>query len=119
MTQTISLPDFEDMYKRLESIKEVTAEKLLLEVQIKEREGDIVLLVTTDPTFFEGGKPPSMAKVSSSYIRNGVNGELTELRKRYAELSAELEYLKYRFDLDKIAIDVWRTQSANERRVVE
>jgi hypothetical protein len=49
----------------------------------------------------------------------GFDGELLKKREQLAELESELEYLRMRYELDKIVIDVWRTQSANKRKAVD
>ena len=121
MVKVINLPDFEDMYSRLEAIKEVGLNKLLMAQEIEEKEAEVVMVVTTEEKYFIGGKSPSMAHISRTYLVTGLDdtGILPEMRRTYARQCAEYEYLKMRFDLDKIAIDVWRTQSANERKAID
>ena len=119
MTQEIKLPDFEDMYGSLEAIKKIGLKKLLMIQAIEETEADIVLTVSTDKKYFIADKPPSMAHTQRTYLVKGIKGELPEMKKQLAIVTAELDYLKMKFDLDKLAIDVWRTQSANERKAID
>jgi hypothetical protein len=119
MSNELQLPDFEDMYKLLEEINALGVKKLLMSEAIDLREAEIILEVSTDGTYYVNGKPPTMTFINKTYLRKGLKGNLPKMREQLARVTAEYEYAKKKFDLDKIAIDVWRTQSANKRKVID
>ncbi len=118
MTILPTLPDFEDMYATIQEIKELTYNKLLLEVQIKDVVAHITKTAYTNSKYFTNGKPRPMSFIEKAWLFSGFNGELFEKRERFARTCADLEHIKLKFDLDKALIDVWRTESANKRLAV-
>jgi len=119
MTKEIQLPDFEDMYKLLKEIEALALKKLLMSEAIDLREAEIILEVSSNGDYYVNGKPPTMTFINKTYLRKGLKGNLPKMREQLARVLAEYEYVKKKFDLDKIAIDVWRTQSANKRKVID
>jgi len=113
------LPDFNDMYETIDRIKELTLTKLVLEIKIKEMISEITQASTNDVRYFVNDKPPSMAYLDKTFTFSGLDGELIPLRKELATLIAELEHIRLVFDLDNSRINVWRTQSANERKIID
>lgn len=111
----ILLPDFEEFFAIVEKIKATSLELANLELEIETAEADIIRRATRDGQFFVGGKMPSMEYLKNTFKITGFNGELCPLRKRVIELSVELDFLKKRYEILKIACDLWRTQSSNER----
>lgn len=118
MTTLPTLPDFEDMYQTIQKIKELTFNKLILEVQIKDAVASITKTAYSDSKYFVNGKPRPMSFIEKAWLFSGFNGELFEKRKSFARICADLEHIKLKFDLDKALIDVWRTESANRRLAV-
>ena len=114
----IDLPDFESMYKIVEEIRDKTLAHGILKAEIEEAESVITRTATENEEYFVGGKPPSQAHIQRAYFPTGFDGELLEKRKALAKLDTDVEYLKMRLDLDKLVIDVWRTESANKRLAV-
>lgn len=110
----IELPDFDMLFKLALEIKELSVEEGLLELEIKRSESDIIRNIVEKSQ----GKPPSMSYLQSTIAFTGVDNSLLDLRKRLVEVSSDLDYKKLLLDLYKRMIDVWRTQSANERVVV-
>lgn len=110
------LPDYEDFMTLADSIELTSKEKARLEIQIKTLETELVKKVTTDPTYFQSGKVPSMVYIESTWKYTGLDNELLPLRLRFSELTAELEKSKIKMDIYKTMLDIWRTLSANERK---
>jgi hypothetical protein len=110
----IELPDFDMLFQLALDIKNLSVKEGLLELEIKRSESDIIRHAVEGSQ----GKPPSMAYLQSTIAFTGVDGSLYNLRKELVEVSSELDYKKLLLDLYKRMIDVWRTQSANERIVV-
>jgi hypothetical protein len=115
----VEIPDFEDMYKNLEEIRKKSLSSKLLEKEIEADESYVTKEATSNTEYHVNGKPPSQAHINKSWLVTGFDGELLKKREQLAELESELEYLRMRYELDKIVIDVWRTQSANKRKAVD
>lgn len=110
-----NLPELETMLGIADEIAKVTVEKLSIERDIKARESKIVLETMSNPLYFVGGKPPSMAFIASTYLYTGIKDELLELRSRLADAIAEEARLKSRLDLLKEFFNMWRSMNASER----
>jgi len=113
-----TVPDFEDMMKVAEEIRDKSMAKSKLELKIDDKVAKTVHTVTTDSDFFVNGKPPSMAFIKTTYEFGGIHGELYELRQQLGVVTAELDYLKNKLDVYRQMIEVWRTVSANKRASV-
>lgn len=111
------LPNFDDMFELGEEIQALTLRKLALDVELKDGEAYVMRESMSNEKYFSGGKPPSVSFVTKAYLFTGFDGELLEKRMELAEVTAKLDGLKLKFDLNMSLIDVWRTKSANERRV--
>jgi hypothetical protein len=109
------LPDFEDMLKLVDEIKNLQFQKTLMDLDIKNKIADIYLTTSTDTTYYVGGKPPSVSFVKVTYEQVGLKKELIPIRNNLAELTAELRKLENKLAILRDMIDVWRTLSANER----
>jgi len=118
MTTLPTLPDFEDMFSTIQKIKELTFNKLSLEVQLKDAVSTITKSAYTNSKHFSNGKPRPMSFIEKAWLFSGFDGELLSLRQSYAEVCANLKHIELKFDLDKALIDVWRTESANKRLAV-
>jgi hypothetical protein len=110
-----TLPDFDDLMRMVDEIREMNILKALLDREIKSAEAMIVRDATNNPKYFIGGKPPSMTYVEAVYKYTGFENELLERRAQLAETTANLEALRIKFDTYKVMLDIWRTLSANER----
>lgn len=111
----IELPDFEDLQKLIDEIRELALKKSLLEIQINCQEAAAVRKATEDPTFFQQGKPLSATYVKAVYEYGGIDGEIIPKREALAVLMAELEAKRAMFGLQKDIIDIWRSEQANQR----
>lgn len=113
----INLPDFDEVRHCIETIKELSLKKALLDIKIKEEESRIVREVTNNQVYYVGGKPPSMSFIESTYLIDGLPGDntLKDLKTKFAHVSVELEYNKLLLEFYNKVADVWRTMTANER----
>lgn len=118
ITELNKLPDFDDLDALIFKIRDFSLEAEYLDVYIKSKEAEIIEDYTTNPSKFSNGKPISMTQLKSTVAFTGENKELVPKRNELARLRAEIEALKLKFGLEKAKIDVWRTQSANERMAV-
>lgn len=115
MTDKLQVPDIEEMFSLIDEIYKINKNKLLLDIEIKFFESETVKLVTTDTNYFQSGKPPSMAFIDATWKYTGIGNSLVEKRKELAILSAELDWSKAKLQTYRDLIDLYRTQSANER----
>ncbi len=116
MIDKFELPDFNDMARIVDRIKELSHRKIILENRIKSKEANIVKEATTNSAYYLNQKPPSMVYIQSTYLFTGFKGELLPLREELAQIISDLEHAKLTFRVFEDMIEVWRTQSANERR---
>ncbi len=118
MINTADLPDFNSMAEIVEKIRLLSYKKIVLENKIKSKEATIVKDALTKEEHFPNGKVPSMVFITSTYLFTGFKGELLPLREELAQTVSDLEHSKLTFRVFEDMIEVWRTQSANERRSV-
>lgn len=110
-----SIPDFDEFMKLVDEIGFLSFNKMSLEKDIKTAEANVVRECITSDKYFQGGKPPSMSYIESTYKYTGLNNEILPLRERYADLSAQLDKRKLQLSVYRDMLEVWRTLSANER----
>jgi hypothetical protein len=115
----VELPDFDDMIALATKIG-----KSKIELTISKNTLDVVLAsitkkVTSDPIYWMSGKPPSNAHIQDSYHVLGTSDEertqIFKLKDTIANLDGNLKTDEMIFDVYRELINVWRTQSANER----
>ena len=111
------LPDFDDLLSVTDDISKVLITKLSLDRQIKQKEAEVIVEVMKNEAYFVGGKPPSMALITSTYVYTGINGDILPLRDNLATATAEFERLKARLDLYKEFLNMWRSLNASERAI--
>lgn len=112
----VDLPDFDDMLRIGQQIKEKIIERDDLDIKIKSRESEIYRITATNSQYLtKDGKPPSASFVKATYEYPGLEGELLPLRKQYSVLIAEIENLRLVFDVMRMKVDLYRTESANKR----
>lgn len=112
------LPDFEDLFEISDKIRDLAIAKSALSLQIEEAEKMVVVKATTDETYFKGGKPPSMEFIKTTYMVTGFNDEILPLRREIGKVAAELEHSKIDLQIYLAMLDVYRTESANQRKIV-
>jgi len=119
MTKKVELPDFDDMIKLATKMGNEKTQIMLSEATLEMTLAEITEKVTTDSAYFVGGKAPSNAHISDTYHILGLNHEqktyLLTLRTEIATLTGELKADEALFKVYQEMINVWRTQSANER----
>ncbi len=113
----VSVPDFEEMFGLSSKIKDLLIAKSALTLQIEEAEKNVVITATTNEQYFKGGKPPSMEFIKTTYMVTGFNDELLPLRRELGKVLAELEKVRTDFQIYMAQIDVYRTESANTRKI--
>jgi len=74
------LPDFDDLLKKLDEIKALEFDRVLLDLEIRNMEADIYKEAVTDASYFVGGKPPAISYIKQTYAQTGFNGELKDRR---------------------------------------
>jgi len=111
----MKIPDFDMLETVANDIVELSRQKGLLEVKIKFEESEVVKKATSQPEFFQGGKPPSMAFIESTYKYQGFTGELIALRQELVEVTAKLEKARLTWEIFKQQFEIYRTESANNR----
>jgi len=109
MSALVDLPDVDQLQELVEEIYKVSREIAKLKLEIKVREAEIVRNSYSDE------KKISMSYIQNSLVVTGINNELVPLRARLAELETKCDYYKHKYEMLKMIIDIWRTQSANER----
>lgn len=111
----VQVPDFDDMMKVAKRIGSHTYEKLRLESELKFREKGIVLECQNNPTFFQNGKAPSMSFVEKTYLYTGIKDELMPLRLELISHLVALEEAELEFQIMKMQVSLFQTESANNR----
>lgn len=118
MSYKVQLPDIDEMFKLVDKITDLGYRKSMLELEISFEEARIVKKASVAPEYYQGGKPPSVTYINSTWKITGFDGELITKREELVKVSTELESSKLKFQLYKELVDLYRTQSANERSAV-
>lgn len=115
----VELPDFDDMMELAKKIGNEKTQIMLAESKLELMLAQLTDTVTKSKQYWVGDKPPSNAHISDTYHQLGINDEtrmmLWELRSEIANLTGELKEDEALFKVYQEMINVWRTQSANER----
>ena len=111
-----AIPDFEDLMKLADEIRQLSFYKMQLENKLKGREALIFQEAMSRP--LENGKFPSASFVTNAYLHTGFNGELMEDREKLAQTISDLEEKKIQLSIYRDMLEVFRTVSANERSTV-
>lgn len=116
----IELPDFDDMIKLASEIGNKKTKIMLSEANLDLVQAEITDIVTKDKKYWVGDKPPSNAHIISTYhilgISDSTKGTLAILKTEIAVLTGDLRADELLFRVNEEMIDVWRTQSASERK---
>jgi len=112
------IPEFEEFINTAGKIRELAVKKIKLENKIKSKESEVFRRAVKEEEFFIDGKIPSATYIENAYKRDGLDGSITELRDELADVDAELEFRKNELGIYNSMLDVFRTISANERKVI-
>lgn len=110
-----SIPDFDTLMKVAENIRDLLFEKMELDTEIKLGEAEVFKQSATNEEYFVNGKPPSVSYIENTYKFTGLKNELVPVRKKYSEVTAQLEHAKLTWEIFKFQLDLYRTESANSR----
>lgn len=111
----IELPDFDKIFELIDRLGNLNREIMVLELEIELGEARAITEVTVNPKYFIRGKSPTISYINGTYKITGLEGELIPLRKELLDKRYTYDNLKTELDMYKKMIDVWRTNSANER----
>ncbi len=111
----VELPDFEEIASTITVIRQLSIAKGKLSIKIKAKEAEINIIASNDKRYFVKGKPPTQTYIDNSWKTTGFSNELLPLRDKLVNLYADLEYSRLRLAMLNTLVEVWRTQSANER----
>lgn len=116
----VELPDFDDMIKLASEIGNKKTKIMLNESKLDTLRAVITDRVTKEKEYWIGDKPPSNAHITSTYHLLGINEatreELSKLLSETATLTGDLRADELLFRVYEEMIDVWRTQTASERK---
>ncbi len=110
-----AIPDFREFMALADEIRELSYRKMMIERYLKDAESQAFRVIMTDERFFNNGKPVSVSYFENAYRYGGIDNELLDHRKKLADIISELEKKRMQYDIYKQMLEVWRTQSANER----
>ena len=111
----IKLPDYDDFIALTNKIRDLLLYSEVLDNRIKEKEAKLHQRFLTDPDLYYKGKPLSSTAIKSAYEFSGFNDELVELRNEHAKAKADLEQARLEFKTYEMMVDLYRTNSANQR----
>jgi hypothetical protein len=112
-----ALPNFTDILKLIEEIKEKSFRKMSVESEIKAKEAENFLEVMQNSEYFVQGKPVAVSYFENAYKYSGIKGNLLDLRSELAQLTSELEVLRGRHELYKQMQDLYKSVVFAERSV--
>lgn len=118
----MKLPDFDQLFELAGTIGSLTREVGLLEIEIEFDESRTVKTVSTSEEYFVSDakgskKPAAMNYIQSVYAYGGVDGSLIEKRKTLAVKRGELKKSELTLRILQMQVDVYRTESANNRGI--
>lgn len=116
MSNKLVPPDFDDMLKQADEISKLTRQYELLDIEIKLEESSIIKQAVVDPQYFQGSKPPSMDYIKSTWKFTGFDGTLVNKRRELADIGARLEKAKLSFQVMREMVNIYVTESANQRK---
>jgi len=109
------LPDFNEILKLIDDIKELEFKKVLLDLDIKTEISNVYTSTATDSAYYIGGKVASVSYIAKTWEHTGLDGGLIEKRKELENIKVELSSKLNKLQILKLMVEVWRTISANER----
>lgn len=114
----MELPNFELLFSLADAIGELSREKGLLTIEIEYDKVKTIRSVTEDDSKRkENGKPLAMNFIEANFGYSGLNDELIPKRMRLVELESELKKKELTLKLLQMQVEVYRTESANNRLI--
>lgn len=117
MNVKMQLPKFEAMFDLVDEIERLSREVGLLDIEIKFEETKIMKRASTDESLRVSGKPLATNYIEATYKYSGFEGELIPKRRELVTKQATLRKKELAFQLLKMQVDVYRTESANNRMI--
>ena len=114
----VELPDIDKLYELSELIRDLSFKKGLAKLEIQKEEANITREATNDKKWFVNNKPPSQTYIDNAWKFTGFDGNLLKKREELNHIDVELDDAYREYELLKLLIEIWRTQSANERNVL-
>jgi hypothetical protein len=111
----INIPDYDDQLKLATEIRNLLYKKMMLDIEIKAEESNVTRTMTTEEKYYSNGKVPSMNYIENTFQYTGFTGELLAKRQELAEVISSLEEARTKFEIYKMQLDLYRTESANQR----
>lgn len=116
---SVNLPDFDDLITLSKEIGNLKKQIALDENALEILEAEITEETSTNEAYFVNGKPPSMSYTQANYLKIGYDertrNELKRLKDNIAKNTGKLKEKEMLFGIYRNMIDIWRTESANER----
>ena len=113
------VPDFDDMEQIIKDLAVVESKRIALDSSYKSKQAECIRDALTNQDYWIGSKQPSMAYCNSvvAYVGNTDDDmlELNNMINELAMLSERSNLLKQTLQLYRDKLDLYRTQSANER----
>lgn len=121
MDNKVELPDFNDLLALARQIGEKKTALEVLKASLSVLRADITAKVTTNTGFWDDGKKPSNSHIRDTFHYTGYDADtrdrLYNLMTEIANFEGSLKSDESLFRIYTEMIGVWRTQSANERKI--
>lgn len=109
-------PNIQEGYEIVNEIAEISRKLAEVKLKIYAAKSAIVTKVLSEQKYWINGKPPSMSLIEKTYLLTGIDGvDLISIYREKENLQTQLDYLKAKLEIFKLEVEIWRTQSANER----
>jgi len=115
LIMAVTAPDFDEYFNIVNEIRKLMLEVLNLEIDIKTLESSTLHQGYTNPKWYVDDKPLPVTMLDKGVRYTGFENEILPLRKKLAEVETDLEYYKNKLKVYHDMVEVYRTESANER----
>jgi hypothetical protein len=110
-----ALPDFQDFMNLADRVKELYVSRMKLENQIKAAESHAFWEVMNNPKYFINSKPVPVSYFENCYKHRGLDGEISEIRDRLAEVVSELDRSRQQFEIYERMLEMHKTLAYQEK----
>lgn len=115
------IPDFVELEEMTQEASRAKAVATALEHELEQLEAKYIKQALDDKQYWPKNKPPSMSYCNSVVVEVGNTPEQAEhllrLRKEIAENLEKFHTLKDLIQIKRDKLDLYRTKSANERKL--